>query len=400
MVKVGIFGCYRGAVFAQLAPLCGAKITAVFDKNETMVDRVKEHAQDYKICKSFEELLESDIEAVVLTNYFTEHAPYAIKALKAGKHVFSETMSNITLAEGVELCEAVEESGKIYAFAENYPFMKSCLELKRVYEKGEIGRVLYGEGEYVHPIECDEMNQLAPGTRHWRNWLPSTYYCTHALAPLMYMTGTTPKTVIARSIFAPDKSKHTAMHNADATAIMLIQMDNGSLFRTTGWARHYSHCVWYRLGCTNGSTETVRPDPDKKYMVNNQIFDSEWHDEGNAEGAGHGGGDFGIFSDFINAIEKNEKPAFDVYSAVTMAAVGILAWRSVLDHGKEMIIPDYKDKTTREKLKFDTLSPFPDENGNADIPCCSNPDYKPTEEDLAYAEEIWKKNGLYREDLI
>ena len=32
----------------------------------------------------------------------------------ASKHVMSETSCNATLAEGVELCRAVEKSGKIY----------------------------------------------------------------------------------------------------------------------------------------------------------------------------------------------------------------------------------------------------------------------------------------------
>ena len=41
------------------------------------------------------------------------------------------------------------------------------------------------------------MCSISPGLNHWRNWLPPTYYCSHALAPLMCITDTMPKSVIS-----------------------------------------------------------------------------------------------------------------------------------------------------------------------------------------------------------
>jgi len=88
----------------------------------------------------------------------------------------------------VALCRAVEKSGKTYMLAENYPYTRFNMEMRRLYRTGEIGRVTYAEGEYNHPMSPDELLRISPGLNHWRNWLPSTYYCTHALAPLMYIT--------------------------------------------------------------------------------------------------------------------------------------------------------------------------------------------------------------------
>lgn len=45
----------------------------------------------------------------------------------------------------------------------------------------------------------------------------------------------------------------------------------------------------------------------------------------------------------------------------------------------------------------DTESPFPDENGNATMPCCSHPDFMPGEEDYANAEKEWREAGLITE---
>ena len=49
------------------------------------------------------------------------------------------------------LARAVEQSGKIYMFAENYPYMVFNQEMKRLYQQGRVGDFKYGEGEYRPP---------------------------------------------------------------------------------------------------------------------------------------------------------------------------------------------------------------------------------------------------------
>ena len=48
------------------------------------------------------------MDAVVLANYANEHAPFAIRCMEEGKHVFSEVLPVQTMKEAVELIEAVE----------------------------------------------------------------------------------------------------------------------------------------------------------------------------------------------------------------------------------------------------------------------------------------------------
>ena len=107
------------------------------------------------------------MDAVVLANYFHQHAPFAVKALDAGKHVMSETAACHTLGEGVALARAVEKSGKIYMFAENYPYMVFNQEMKRLYQKGRVGEFKYGEGEYVHPDPPEVKLARSCGRDHW-----------------------------------------------------------------------------------------------------------------------------------------------------------------------------------------------------------------------------------------
>ena len=176
-IRIGVLGVGRGRTFTRTTDLFGIELVAICDSWE---EKLLEVGKELGVATytDFDKMLEHDLDAVVLANYFHEHAPFAIKALKAGKHVMSECSCCFTLAEGVELIRAVEKSKKIYMLAENYPFTLVNQELRRLYKAGKIGEMVYGEGEYVHPEDANNWAYLAPGIKHWRNWIPSTYYCT------------------------------------------------------------------------------------------------------------------------------------------------------------------------------------------------------------------------------
>ena len=107
-----------------------------------------------------------------------------------------------TPAEGVALARVVEKSGKIFLFAENYPYFAYNQEMRRLYQNDEVGELQYAEGEYNHPSIRKDTSIIA-GDEPLRNWIPSTYYCSHALAPIMFITDTHPVSVNALSIAVP-----------------------------------------------------------------------------------------------------------------------------------------------------------------------------------------------------
>src|SRR5437763_769912 len=118
-IRVGVIGVGRGQSFAAAATeAVGMKLVALCD---TWEERLNEVGKRYGVATytDYDKFLEHDMDAVVLANFFHQHAPFAIKALQAGKHVMSETAANATLAEGVALCRAVEKSDRIYMLAEN-----------------------------------------------------------------------------------------------------------------------------------------------------------------------------------------------------------------------------------------------------------------------------------------
>ena len=220
------------------------------------------------------QVLEHDMDAVILANYFHQHAPFAIKALDAGFHVMSETTAVITMAEGVALINKVEETKKIYMLAENYPYFRYNQEMRRLYREGEIGEMVYGEGEYVHPMSVEDKNKISPGFRHWRNNLPATYYNTHALAPIMYITDTIPVKVNALCIPYLDSDEQTPLlpQKGDTSSVILTRMNNESVVRTIG-VNLRGHGNWYRIHGTRGLMENLRTFDQQMLRVKHDAFE-------------------------------------------------------------------------------------------------------------------------------
>lgn len=411
VIRIGVYGAGRGGSLIGNIYDSGAEVAAICDRCPGAIAHYKEvfpQCKDVAEYADFDEFIQHDMDAVLLANYFCEHAQYAIKAMRAGKHVLSETISNVTMAEGVELCRVKEETGMTYALLENYPFFKENLEMERLYKEGTLGEVVYAEGQYGHPMSAQTMNELAPGEHHWRNWTPRTYYITHALAPLMKMTDAMPTKVTAMAAFHPELVKGTATRTGDGAGIILCQTDKNAVFRIIGWSIYAPHGNWYSLYCTKGGVEVNHSNDRMRVTYNDWTvpegkeksceYDYDWPDPelGRlAESAGHGGGDFFVIYNFIKDLENNREPYWNVYRATATASVAILAWRSILN-GKSYDIPDFRREEDRRKYEHDRISPYPDENYNVNIPCSSQP-YTPSEEDLAAAHKQWEQAGIRSE---
>lgn len=401
-IRVGVMGVGRGQCFMQGAKPAGLELVAICD---TWEERLNEAGKRHGVATytSFDDFIKHDMDAVVLANYCHDHAPFAIRALDAGLHVMSECIAARTMAQCVALCEAVERSGRIYMFAENYPYIKTCQEMRRLYMAGEIGDIRYAEGEYNHPCDEDVRLDLSPGSQHWRNWLPPTYYVTHALAPLMHMTDTMPVGLNALSISESRTQAPNTMKISDVGSVVLCRMDNGAVFRIWGLMMSSVHRIRYELhgerGLINyvdGTRVRIHHEPwlCGKGQEVEATYGAEWPEHGElADKAGHGGGDFWTNFHFANAIRSGKQPYLDVYRATAMAAVSILGWRSCLQEGANFAIPDFSNKRARKPFKVDHASPFPEDAGPGQPPVSLWGNLKPKAKVVAHAREHWAKQG-------
>lgn len=407
-LKVGIFGFgVRGQSLYKDFMLLGCDIVAVCETRKNRLDYAAQLIPDAAMYDDFDKFIEHDMDIVMLMNFFPEHAPYAIRCFEKNIHVYSECISNGTMAEGVDLIRAYKNTKSIYFFAENYPNMIFNREMKRVCDTGTLGKILYAEGEYNHPVgptdvqfQKDYMYTLD----HWRHFLPRAYYLTHSLGPIMSATGATPKKVTALATFAQPAADDipNARFCGDRAVIMMTQNDDGSVFKFTGCAGFGAHGNSYRICGTEGQIENHRGTenvalrynswsiPDGLKEVN--IYKPDWNDKDEEliKTSGHGGADFITIRAFLECIRENKQPElpFDIYSAINMSSVAILAHRSMLEGGKPYDIPDFTKEEDCKKYENDRLSPFPSIDGSAPtLPCCSVTDYAPTENQLRLFKE-------------
>lgn len=366
-LKVGVLGIRRGASFAkQFEANPHTKLSAICDFDE---ERVKEFIHGRKgiaVYSNYDRFLEHDLDIVIICGYCLEHAPQAVKALEAGKHVLSEVIACKTLSEGVALCRAVEKANKIYMLGENYSYFTYIQEMQRLYKRGTIGEYRYGEGEYVHDCR-DQYHTLTDGPEHWRNWIPATYYSTHSLGPIITITGT--RAVKVNGFVVPNLLSGKVGRCGDDWGLLICTMDNDALTRVIPWSTGPHDSIWYRLHGTKGAMENNRwrdtqtlnlfiqkageKSSQKSYTPRFRKYAQA------AEKAGHGGADFFIVKDFVKAIIKNEPAPIDVYKAMDMTLPGILGYRSAWQDNISLDVPDFRKEEIRKRYENDHWSPDP-----------------------------------------
>lgn len=409
-LKVGVFGAYRGMTMINvLVKHPDAELVAICDKYVPALEKAEEKAKEaglkVALYENFEDFFLHDMDAVVLANYATEHAPFAVRLLDSGRHVLSEVLPCETMAQAVELVEAVERSGKVYAYAENYCYMDHTFEMWRRYEKGDVGEVMYGEGEYIH--DCSAIwPSITYGERdHWRNRMYSTFYCTHSIGPMLTITGRKPVQVVGFETQAVKQKYSLGMWKGGICAgIEMITLDNGAVLKSVhGGLKREPGSINYEIYGTKGSMESNRlpgkklnvyMESDKLCVGENELYDPEKtvSPELAEKFGSHGGSDFYATHFFLEKIlgrPDGEKYSIDVYRALDMGVCGIMAYRSILAGNKPMPVPDLRDKAEREKWRNDHACTNPEIAGEQLLPVYHTGTVTEPDEVYDHIREIW-----------
>ncbi|MBQ8332791.1 MAG: Gfo/Idh/MocA family oxidoreductase [Clostridia bacterium] len=373
-LKIGVFGAGRGMTMVhQILGNPDAELVAVCDKYKPLLDNCKKTADDAGLTKvayytSFDEFIQHDMDAVVLANYANEHAPYGIRLLESGRHIMTECLTCATMKEAVELIEAVERTGKTYTYAENYCYTPVRWEMRERYRRGDIGELMYAEGEYVH--DCSSIwPQITYGERdHWRNINYSTFYCTHSIGPILSMTGLRPVKVSGFETQNMPFMRNLGTKTACA-GMELITLSNGAILKSLhGGLKHTSHSN-YQLNGDRGGMKDLADGRLAVYIEGenencrgkHEIYTPSPVVVG-SENSGHGGGDFFTTHYFIRSILGDpvaKERAIDVYTAVDMCIPGILAYKSIVNDNNSVKVPNLRNREERDAYRNDTFCSFP-----------------------------------------
>lgn len=151
-LKVGIIGTgsISASHIAGYEALGNVEIYAACDINE---QRVRECARRHDIPHVFtdyHEMLKLDeLDAVSVCTWNSVHAPAAIAALQAGKHVLCEKPMALNTAQALAMKRAAEESGKILMIGFVRRFGNDAAILKDFIDAGMLGDIYYSKATYL-----------------------------------------------------------------------------------------------------------------------------------------------------------------------------------------------------------------------------------------------------------
>jgi len=367
VLKIGVLGLRRGAHLArQVAADERVRLVAGCDADDDTRAAFARAFPDAEVCREYEELVQSDIDAVIVASGCHQHGPDAVRALRAGKHVFSEVTAFHTLADGVALVRAVEETGLLYMLGENVCYFPTFEEAARIFRSGRLGQFMYAECEYVH--DCRRLMHNRDGARNWRSYLAPLYYCTHSLGPIFQITGDRPVRVVGMDTGA---KVDPAVADIDMEAA-LIKMASGAVVRLLcGLSlKRNPQSLWFNLFGTKGMVESSRWPPttalhvyEEDSELTSQHVSYEPRKRGEAKEAaraGHGGADFYTVRDFLDALIQGKPSPIDVYAAADMTLPGILGHFSAAEGGLPLDIPDLRDHSVRSQYENDTRRTVPE----------------------------------------
>ncbi|MBR3781330.1 MAG: GNAT family N-acetyltransferase [Clostridia bacterium] len=392
-IRVGVLGVGRGrSMIEYCRSVKGAKTVAICDNYIPMLELAKKdyEGEGVTFYDNYEDFLTHDMDVVVLANYATEHAPFAVKALDKGFNVISEVLPVQTMKEAVELVEAVERSGKMYFFAENCCYMPAPKKMKELYEAGALGKFEYGEGEYMHNLEADWHMHTQGRPDHWRTLMHAFYYCTHSIGPLIHITGLRPVKVSGFEVAYNDRMYRMGA-KAAPIGLEIITLENGALLKSVHGIGCAGHSIWYSVNGSKGRMETAREDAENEDVQTLYVNCDENEGDNNskprivptwdhlsdfAEKTGHGGADYYFMHNVIEALRGNEADTIDVYEGLDMFLPGMFAYFSALEGGIPMDIPNLRNPEERDKWRNDTRCTDPKVAGDMFIPGYSkgNPD--------------------------
>lgn len=368
-IRIGIAGQRGGDFITGLKAIASADLVAFCEIDEERLHRLADKYDVPGRFTRFEEMLDA-VDAVVVATPMQWHAPQTIMALKAGKHVMSEVTAAVSMEECWRTIDAVQESRCTYMMAENYCYRRDNVLVKEMARKGMFGELYFGEGEYLHEVRF--MHHFEDGSPTWRHYWQvgqnGSTYPTHSLGPVMQWFQAVDPDERVVEVICVGSGQHTdPEHPHDDTTILLCKLKSGKLIkvRLDMMSNRPHQMTYYSVQGTRGVYEASRLENERGHIWVGGSKDGEhrqwkpiaefeehlpeeWRTPSDeARKAGHGGGDYFVMRDFIEAIRTGAPPPIDVYTAMEWTAAGLCSQTSIESGGVAIKVPNFRDPAQR-----------------------------------------------------
>jgi predicted dehydrogenase len=99
----------------------------------------------------YQDLLErQDIQVIVDFSWDHLHARHITEALEAGKHVVVTKPMVTGLEDALKIVKLTDRTGLKFLVGETCRFYTSFVAVKKLYDDGDLGELIFGEAHYVH----------------------------------------------------------------------------------------------------------------------------------------------------------------------------------------------------------------------------------------------------------
>lgn len=367
LVGLGFGGAFAGIYKAH--PNVGE--LTLCDTNPETLRQTCDYIGGARTAQSLDDVLsDPSIDAVHLVTPIPLHAVQSVAVLESGKHCACTVPMATSLDDIRRIVKAKRMSGKNYMMMETTLYTYQFFYVRRMKETGKLGKIQFLRGSHYQ--------DMAGWPDYWMG-LPPMWYGTHAIAPMVALSGSLIRRVIAFGSGTMDESLVRHYGNPFPIETALFEFENGlkgeatrSLFET---ARMYQEGMFvygskqsFEWGFCDGDDPliTVLCDPEgegqgraTEYAVTPMpnyyadLPEQLWpftvggnFDPLNPQdslkkgaGGGHHGSHAHLVHEFVMSCVDGRKPWIDEQLGGNITAAGICAHESALRNGEMVIVP-------------------------------------------------------------
>jgi len=345
---------------------------AICDTDETALNALGDRFGVERRCRDLRKIVESDeLDAVHLVTPIPVHAEQTIAVLESGKHCACTVPMATSIDDLKTIIAAQRKSGKNYMMMETAVCTREFLFVKEMLDRGEMGDITFLRGAHYQ-----DMENWPP---YWMG-LPPMWYGTHAISPLLALTGTRAESVhclgsgrLRDELQAPYGNPfpaETAIFQLEGTNVAMEA--TRTLFQT---ARGYTESFavygdrasfeWQQIESEEPVLFRMAPltpgrgrpitwkrvsAPDRRDLLPAKIarFTQRGiYDESNPhlsflQGGGHGGSHPHLVHEFVRSIVEDRAPRIDAVTAANWTAAGVCAHESAMRGGAEAVVPSFE----------------------------------------------------------
>ncbi len=385
-VRIGMVGVGRRGLGLQriLLDLEGVEIPAVCDidatnlaKAQDMVEKVRgKRPEGYSRGEEdFRRLVErDDLDAVLCGTTWQWHTPVALATMRASKYAAVEVPAAITLDECWQLVKTSEQTRMPCMMLENVNYFRNVMLIQNMIEQGLFGEVVHCQGGYHHDtrfLAFLENGELAWRAEHAAR-LNGNLYPTHPIGPIARwmkinrgdrFTRLVSMSTVSRGLNDYAANKFGSTHKL--AQMRYAQGDvNTTLIKT---AKGYTVVLGYEMQTprpydlafrAQGTKASYSGTLDKIYLESDDPKRTEkwsdlqpyydkyehpmWKQTASTAGRyGHGGGDYFVLREFVDAVRRRVPTPIDVYDSATWSAIFPLTIQSVAAGSSTIDFPDF-----------------------------------------------------------